>query len=302
MRFGRDLLSSALLLIAAFSSVASASELSDSMQLFFNGNYDAARTKLTAVIDGGVLDARTHYFRGLASARLGDAAAASADFQRGAALELQGAGHGVGEALQRVQGGDRLMLERYRTMARLRTKHRVQPIAPKPIVPRTPSPVVQTTAEFPVSAPRFRLASEVPVREQVGDAAKATDMLANEKMPNGPAAPSAKKPNDDPVGTGVASKDAPSADFDPFADDAEVAAESTPKPSASDGGVVGSVFRAIGRAAANPSAALAGGAVADPSSAAESAEVDPFGEADDAADPFADDSDSFDEEDPFGDL
>lgn len=302
MRLGRNRLSYALLLIAAFSGVASASELSDSMQLFFTGNYDAARGRLTAIIDSGVLDARTHYFRGLASARLGDTAAAAADFQRGATLELQGAGTGVGQALQRVQGGERLMLERYRTMARLRAKHRVQPVAPKPVVPKTPSPVVQTTAEFPVSAPRFRLASEVPVREQVGDAAKSTDMLANEKMPNGPEAPSAAKSQDAPVGTGVASKDAPSADFDPFADDTAETAESTPSPATSDGGVVGSVFRAIGRAAANPSAALAGGAVAESSAVAETEDVDPFGEANDATDPFADDPNTFDEEDPFGDL
>ena len=127
-------------------------------------------------------------------------------------------------------------------------------------------------------------------------------MLANEKMPSGPAAPSAEKPNDAPVGTGVASKDAPPADFDPFADDTEMAVESPPNPGTADGGVVGSVFRAIGRAAANPSAALAGEAVANPTAKAETADVDPFGESDDTADPFGDDPESLDEEDPFGDL
>lgn len=179
----------ALVLSVFASSFAIASELSDSMQLYFDGRVQQALQNLNHLASSGSLDARVYYFRGLANHRLGQRDAANADFQKAAALEVQTGGAGVGQALQRVQGAERLMLEKHRTMARLRGRQRRQPMAPRPAVARAVSKVQEAPAMLVATTPRFRLASEVPLRSLATDryaSQPASGLLAkDEKSPRG---------------------------------------------------------------------------------------------------------------------
>lgn len=84
------------------------------------GDYQRSHDALTAAIDGGTLDPRAYYFRGLAALRLGRLDEAEADFRIGA--DHEAAGHGnwpVARSLERIQGEPRLLLERYRVRARM---------------------------------------------------------------------------------------------------------------------------------------------------------------------------------------
>ncbi len=231
----------ALVLFLVASAVAAGGELNDGMRLFFEGKYQQSLQSLTQQINQGSLDARVHYFRGLANGRTGKVAAAQADFKQAAMLELNGGGYGVGEALQRVQGGERLMLEKYRTMARLARRHRQQPVAPRPVVsslsltePSTTMAPQVETAVSPTSVPRFRLASEVPFRSQLSDpfsSQPASSLLTSETKPGKPSlVPDAS--DEDPVGTGVVQTSgteeiAATDDDDPFADDGDMFADSS---------------------------------------------------------------------------
>lgn len=83
---------------------------------------DAARAyaDLTQVIEAGSRDPRSWYFRGLAAARLGRFDEAEADFTAAAAREAAGDGDwGVGRSLERVQGRDRVAIERHRIRAEI---------------------------------------------------------------------------------------------------------------------------------------------------------------------------------------
>ena len=83
-------------------------------------DYRNAWTMFNDAIAQGSLDPRAFYFRGLALTRLGRSEDASADFQRGAQLEVtSNAVFPVGRSLSRIQGTQRLALEAYRQKARL---------------------------------------------------------------------------------------------------------------------------------------------------------------------------------------
>lgn len=87
---------------------------------YFSGNFDRTYDDLTAVIEAGSEDPRALYFRGLAALRLGRSDEAEADFSAGAMLEARAAGNWrVSQSLERVQGCDRLQLERHRVRARV---------------------------------------------------------------------------------------------------------------------------------------------------------------------------------------
>lgn len=276
-----------IILFAA--TVASASDLGDGMQLYFSGDFQNSHAVLTKLVSQGDVDPRTHFFRGLTNRRLGDNKAAAMDFGKGAALELTGDAKGVGESLQRVQGMDRLVLEKHRTMARLAARHRAQPTAPAPIVIAATREVKLVTAPpTKTDVPVFRLASEIPFRQP--SAAVAEGIPATGPIPPAPNRSTAM--DEQPVGTGVATAET-NADFDPFADvdvDDEASASTDAKPQQSDGSVLGAVFRAFGNA-------VVGGSADEAPAAAEADETD-------EVDPFGDDSfDMGDEdEDPFGDF
>ena len=84
------------------------------------GDFDRAYDDLTNAIAAGTDDPRSYYFRGLAALKLGRTSEAEADFTTGADRELStGSIRRVSQSLERVQGHDRLTLERFRARARL---------------------------------------------------------------------------------------------------------------------------------------------------------------------------------------
>jgi hypothetical protein len=88
---------------------------------YFSRDYVRAYEYLTAAIDGGSTDPRCYYFRGLAYMRLGREPEAEMDFAKGADFESRDVDgtYAVARSLGRIQGGTRLLIERYRVKARL---------------------------------------------------------------------------------------------------------------------------------------------------------------------------------------
>ena len=96
------------------------SAIGDGMHAYHAGQYDRAYDDLTNAIEAGTDDPRGYYFRGLAALQMGRTSEAQADFTTGADRELANGGvRRVSQSLERVQGADRLTLERYRARARL---------------------------------------------------------------------------------------------------------------------------------------------------------------------------------------
>jgi hypothetical protein len=94
---------------------------------FFSGDFVRSFADLTAAIDGGTADPRAWYFRGLSALRMGRLDEAEADFREGAERELVTVGNWpVSRSLERVQGAERLRLERYRNRARVAALERDQ--------------------------------------------------------------------------------------------------------------------------------------------------------------------------------
>ena len=100
---------------------------------YFAGDYMVAHDDLSAAIEGGSLDPRAYYFRALAAMRLGRHDEAQADLRRGAELEIGDSRDlfPIARSLERIQGRQRLMIERFRDEARMaaherRVQERVQ--------------------------------------------------------------------------------------------------------------------------------------------------------------------------------
>lgn len=82
---------------------------------FFADRSAEAEAQLSDAIALNSQDPRLYYFRSLSLLRQGRIAPARGDMQVGAALEAQQPNRfAIGKALERVQGSDRLMLERFR--------------------------------------------------------------------------------------------------------------------------------------------------------------------------------------------
>ncbi len=105
---------------AAGREFSSAAELySQGVHAYFSGRAGEAELRLSRAIELNSYDPRFYYFRALSKLKLGRSGEARHDMAVGAALEAERPNrYGVGMALQRVQGGDRLLLERYRREAR----------------------------------------------------------------------------------------------------------------------------------------------------------------------------------------
>jgi hypothetical protein len=93
---------------------------------FFAGEYEQAHEMFTTAIDQGSMDPRAYYYRGLSYGRLGRPEQSVADHKKGAELEAGGTTriYPVARSLQRIQGKERLELERYRQVARLAIRMR----------------------------------------------------------------------------------------------------------------------------------------------------------------------------------
>lgn len=87
---------------------------------YFANEHQRAYDDLTQAIEAGSRDPRAWYFRGLAALKLGRLDEAEADFSVAADKEAEAAGDwDVSRSLERVQGHDRLQLERHRIRARV---------------------------------------------------------------------------------------------------------------------------------------------------------------------------------------
>jgi hypothetical protein len=86
---------------------------------YFAGRYTDADTWLSRAQANQLKDPRPYYFRALTLLRLGRSAEAREEFGIAASFEADTPNrYAVGSALQRVQGSDRLLLEKHRRMAR----------------------------------------------------------------------------------------------------------------------------------------------------------------------------------------
>jgi hypothetical protein len=86
---------------------------------YFAGRSSDAESFLSQALAFNPQDPRAYYFRALSLMRLGRLGEARGDMMVGASLEAQTPNRfGVGRALERVQGANRLTLERYRRQGR----------------------------------------------------------------------------------------------------------------------------------------------------------------------------------------
>ena len=119
------LLAAGLVLLCITPSVAQDAVLGQrygmGVHAYFSQNFQEAYDDLSSAISAGSRDPRCYYFRGLSYLRLGREEDAQIDFQRGAELETRDVNkfYNVPAALERIQGADRALLERYRSGARL---------------------------------------------------------------------------------------------------------------------------------------------------------------------------------------
>src|SRR3954464_9582037 len=98
---------------------------------FFSGRSDEAIASLTRSIEANPNDPRAFYFRALAGRRSGDSGGAEDDMKSGAAVESRLPNrYAIGKSLERVQGYDRLALEKYRRTARMKVVTTAKPIVP----------------------------------------------------------------------------------------------------------------------------------------------------------------------------
>ena len=97
---------------------AIASTYGSGVHAYFAGDFARSYEILSQAIEAGTADPRAWYFRGLAALKLGRTDESEADFMTGSKKESDNTGAwGVARALERVQGCDRLKLERYRVEA-----------------------------------------------------------------------------------------------------------------------------------------------------------------------------------------
>lgn len=117
---GTALASAVRAAVPTIESLPLAAAYGDGVHSYFAGDYARSYEDLSQAIEAGTTDPRAWYYRGLAALKLGRLDEAEADFSAGAAREADGVGSWpVGRSLERVQGCDRLKLERHRVRARV---------------------------------------------------------------------------------------------------------------------------------------------------------------------------------------
>lgn len=108
-------LSNAGTVVAASDESSAGDSYGRGVHAYFTGDSAAAEQLFAQAIGEDPHDPRPFYFRALCLLRQGRRDAALSDVMIGAALEARSPGtYPVGKALERVQGGDRLLLEQYR--------------------------------------------------------------------------------------------------------------------------------------------------------------------------------------------
>ena len=172
---------------------------------YYDGQFQQSFDTLGRVVAIGTNDPRVYYFRGLAALRLGRRDEAIADFSEGADLETAGwSMRTVSRSLERVQGPDRLLLERSRSKARLAIAQAQRPVGR-----------MSRSAGADLSGPRF---------SGIGGATR-TPRPAPTEPPRGPEVNPASEPmqgapaQQPPPPSAPSPTSKPAAKPDPFGDD-----------------------------------------------------------------------------------
>lgn len=275
---------------------------------YFSGNYPQAMSDLTTVIDAGSSDPRAFYFRGLAAMRLRMNDNAEQDFRRGAELEAKSFDrfYPVSRSLERVQGYDRVALERHRAQARAiayqekqkREQARYEQlrraeeavVRPAPAAPEAPAaaPAKAAADEEPAAPPADDPFAEKPEAPVDAPAEEPAEAAAEED----PFAAGGEEPAEEKPAEEKAPAEEPASEEDPFAAGADEAApkeemKAEEEPAAKE------------KPAAKEEAAADDDPFADDAPAGEKEEA----KADDKDDAKADEKKpdaKADEEDPFG--
>ena len=199
------------------------------MHAYHAGSFQQSIDDLTAAIEAGCQDPRAYYFRALSLLEQGREDEAVADMQEGALLESGGPGGiVVGRSLERVQGGQRLMLERYRRRALIEQQARDQrrieqrytdliESEPERLRQRRPEPVRSPAAVTSPSAATAAAGTPTPPPAAAGS----DDPFADPTTPAG-GAPINEPGGDDPFaapGDDPFGGTTPPAGDDPFGDD-----------------------------------------------------------------------------------
>ena len=193
---------------------------------YFAGDHARAYDDLSAVIQAGSEDPRPRYFRGLAALQLGRLDEAEADFTEGAELEARGTGAWpVGRSLERVQGCDRLRLERHRVRARVARLQEDRAAAQRRYseIEEAQSDVLRRWRPVP---------AEAPDAGNVFKEAPAGDLPAPEEIPqpSPEAAAPAEEPAAEPAAEAPAAEAEPPAAEAPFGGGEQPQAEAAPAP------------------------------------------------------------------------
>lgn len=224
---------------------------------YFSGDAQRAYDDLTQAIEAGTRDPRAWYFRGLAALKLGRLDEAEADFSTAATRETDAAGDwAVSRSLERVQGHDRLALERHRVRARVagyeqrrqaveRRYSQIESLQTEMLRERRPEGTAPDPSEkfggedipaapiTPPSAPAESVEPAEPtdgVREEPADEAPAEEMPAEETPAEPPMAEESPEPE---AVTEPAADTAPEAESTPDTDPADPVVEDE-KPMATE--------------------------------------------------------------------
>jgi hypothetical protein len=290
---------------AALPAMAQESLLEDlygrGVHAYFEHRYEEAHGLLTKAITSGLEDPRAYYFRGLANVRLGRPDEARAEFTTGAEFEAIAAEPvNVGKALERIQGADRLAIEKHRREARLRLHNRAEAAAKARYEQRIQAEErvrLNPDRRAAPAAPR-RLAppdadASDPFREEGGRPAAPAEPKPAEPAEPTEAAPAEPKPAEPAPAEPKPAEPKPAAD--PFADepsdDAPKPADQPPAAAAERprGSILGALLRAAKNALPDPEDAAVP-AVATPAADADAADplgVEPAKPATPNNDPFA---------------
>jgi len=179
--------------LGAIEEQAIASTFGSGVHSYFAGDFDRSYEVLSQAIEAGTADPRAWYFRGLAALKLGRLDEAEADFSTGSKKESDNTGSwGVAKSLERVQGCDRLKLERYRVQARVaslqddRRRTRLRYLGVESAEPEVLRDRVPETA--PADVPG------APVEQPATEPAQPLEAPADLPAPGGEAAPEAADP------------------------------------------------------------------------------------------------------------
>ena len=230
MNFSRTIGFVALLLcplavpLAARGQVPHASELYDQgVNAYFAGRSGQAEAFLSEAIQGNSHDPRAYYFRAFSLLRQGHVDEARGDMLVGATLEAQlPQRFAIGAALERIQGGDRLMLEEFRRNARRDVVSQTSATSSLPLQTRAP----QTFKFEEQDSAVLRERRIVPLEELLRPGGP--QLVAEEPASNSPPLP---PQNETPATEPAQLPTAPAAN-DPFADDSSKAPAAPAAPAA----------------------------------------------------------------------